>query len=135
MFHVFYYQTPLLMHVMSIIFTSPWEIMNKSVVVVILKCLEYFIAPLVNLFLTSNALHYHKPHGTTNMNIPSLSVLLLKMTPVNITVISVKKNKILSNGFTIVRIAIFLLITVVFLGTHQMSSNIYNNHLLGDATH
>ena len=98
--------------------------MNKSVVVVILKCLEYFIVPLVNLFLTSNALHYHKPHGTTNMNIFSLSVILLKITPMNITMISVKKNEILSNGFTTIRIAIFLLIATVFLGTHQMSSNV-----------
>ena len=108
--------------------------MNKSVVVVILKCLEYFIAPLVNLFLTSNALHYHKPHGTTNMNIPSLSVLLLKMTPLNITVISVKQNEIPSNGSTTVQSVAFLLIVIVFLGKIQMSSDAYNGHLLGGAT-
>ena len=68
--------------------------------------------------------NYHKPHGTTNMNILSLFVILLKITPVNITMISVKKNEILSNGFTTIRIAIFLLIATVFLGTHQMSSNV-----------
>uniref|UniRef100_A0A7N2R253 Uncharacterized protein n=1 Tax=Quercus lobata TaxID=97700 RepID=A0A7N2R253_QUELO len=44
------------------------------------------------------------------MNIPSTSVILLKMTPMNITVISVKKNEIPSNGSTTVQSAAFLLI-------------------------
>ena len=90
--------------------------------------------PLVILFLTSNALHYHIPYGTTNMNIPSTSVILLKMTPVNITVIFVKKNEIPSNGSTTVQSAAFLLIVTVFLGKIQMSSNTCNGHLLGGAT-
>ena len=96
--------------------------------------MEYFVVPLVILFLTSNALHYHKPHGTTNMNIPSTSVILLKMTPVSITVISVKKNEIPSNGSTTVQSAAFLLIVIVFLVKIQMSSNTYNGHQLGGAT-
>ena len=54
------------------------------------------------------------------------SVILLKMTPVNITVISVKKNEIPSNGSTTVQSAAFLLIVTVFLGKIQMSSNTYN---------
>ncbi|KAK7830734.1 hypothetical protein CFP56_028018 [Quercus suber] len=105
---------------------------NLKLIVKILnntKCnREYFVVPLVNLLWTSNALHYHKPHGTTNMNIPSLFVILLKMTPVNITMISVKKNEIPSNGFTTVKIAIFLLIGIAFLGrtkcqvTHIMAT-------------
>ena len=69
------------------------------------------------------------------MNIPSIFVILPKMTLVNITVKSVKKNEIPSNGFTTVKIAIFLLIAIVFLGKNQMSSNTYNGHLLGGATH
>ena len=68
------------------------------------------------------------------MNIHSLSVILLKMTPINITVISVKKNDIPSNGSTTVQSAAFLLIMTVFLGKIQMSSNTYNGHLLGGAT-
>ncbi|KAF3973678.1 hypothetical protein CMV_002913 [Castanea mollissima] len=66
------------------------------------------------------------------MNIPSTSVILLKMTPVNITVISVKKNEIPSNGSTTVQSATFLLIVTVFLGKIQMSSNTYNSRQLGD---
>ena len=54
------------------------------------------------------------------------SVILLKMTPVNITVISVKENEIPSNGSTTVQSAAFLLIVTVFLGKIQMSSNTYN---------
>ncbi|KAF3943194.1 hypothetical protein CMV_030223 [Castanea mollissima] len=80
---------------------------------------------------TLNVLHYHKPHGTTNMNISSTSVILLKMTLVNITVISVKKNEIPSNGSTTVQSATFLLIVIVFLGKIQMSSNTYNSRQLG----
>uniref|UniRef100_A0A7N2LC63 Calcineurin-like phosphoesterase domain-containing protein n=1 Tax=Quercus lobata TaxID=97700 RepID=A0A7N2LC63_QUELO len=68
------------------------------------------------------------------MNIPSTSVILLKMTPVNITVISVKKNEIPNNGSTTVQSAAFLLIVTVFLGKIQMSSNTYNGHQLGGAT-
>ena len=56
------------------------------------------------------------------------------MTPVSITVISVKKNEIPSNGSTTVQSAAFPLIVTVFLGKIQMSSNTYNGHWLGGAT-
>ena len=77
-------------------------------------------------------LHYHKPHGTTNMSIPSHSVILLKMTPMNITVIFVKKNEIPGNGFTTVKIAVILLIPIVLLEENQITRNTYNGHLFGD---
>ena len=54
-----------------------------------------------------------QPHGTTNMSIPSLYVMLLKMTLVNIAVISVKKNEILSNGSTIVKIVVILRLNLI----------------------
>ena len=41
MFNVFYYQTPSLLPVMSIVFTSPWQTLDKSVVVVILNCIMW----------------------------------------------------------------------------------------------
>ena len=94
----------------------------------------YSVVPFVNLFYNLNVLLYHKLHGTTNMNIPSTSVILLKMTPVNITVISVKKNEIPNNGSTTAQSAAFLLIVTVFLGKIQMSSNTCNGHQLGGAT-
>ena len=47
------------------------------------------------------------------MSIPSLYVMLLKMTLVNIAVISVKKNKILSNGSTIVKIVVILHLNLI----------------------
>ena len=56
------------------------------------------------------------------------SVILLKMAPVSITVISVKKNEIPSNGSTTVQSAAFLLTVIVFLGKIRMSSNTYNGH-------
>ena len=47
------------------------------------------------------------------MSIPSLYVMLLKMTLVNIAVISVKKNEILSNGSTIVKIVVILRLNLI----------------------
>ena len=47
------------------------------------------------------------------MSIPSLYVMLLKMTLVNIAVISVKKNEILSNGSTIVKIVVILHLNLI----------------------
>ena len=66
-------------------------------------------------------LHYHKLHGTTNMSIPSLYVILLKMTPISITVTFVKKNEIPSNGSTTVKVVVILLIPNVFLRNTQIS--------------
>ncbi|KAK7824316.1 hypothetical protein CFP56_034571 [Quercus suber] len=120
--------TPLFMPVMSIFFTSPTQTLNRSVVVVVSIDTEYSIVPLI-----SDVLHYHKLHGTTNMNIPSLSIINLKMTRENITVIFVKKNEISSNGFITMQIAVFLLIWNVFL-EKKMSSNTYNDHQLEDTT-
>ena len=54
-----------------------------------------------------------QPHGTTNMSIPSLYVMLLKMTLVNIAVIFVKKNEILNNGSTIVKIVVILHLNLI----------------------
>ena len=109
------------MPVMSILFNSPSQTMDKSVVYVVLNNTEYSIVPLVNLSQTSNVLHYHKPHGTTNMSIPLLSVILLKMTTMNITVIFVKKNETQNIGSTTVKIVVILLIPNVFLGNTQIS--------------
>ena len=47
------------------------------------------------------------------MSMPSLYVMLLKMTLVNIAVISVKKNEILSNGSTIVKIVVILHLNLI----------------------
>ena len=55
------------------------------------------------------------------MSIPSLFVILPKMTPMNITVTFVKKNEIPSNGSTTVQNVVFLFIPNVLLGTTQIS--------------
>ena len=54
------------------------------------------------------------------------------MTPMNITVIFVKKNKIPSNGSTTMKIAVILLIPIVLLRKYQITRNKYNGHLFGD---
>ena len=72
--------------------------------------------PLVDLHWTSNVLHYHLLQGMNNMSIPSFFVILLKITLVNTTVISVKKNETRIIGSTTVQIAVILLIPNVFLG-------------------
>ena len=54
------------------------------------------------------------------------------MTPMNITVIFVKKNKIPSNGSTTMKIAVILLIPIVLLGKYQITRSKYNGHLFGD---
>ena len=76
--------------------------LDRIAVVVIQIFTQYFVAPPVHLPWTSNVLHYHIPQDMGYMNMPSLSVILLKMTLVNITVIFVKKNESQSIGFTIV---------------------------------
>ena len=101
--------------------------------VVILKAKTYFVVPLVDLHWTSDALHYHLLQGTNNMNIPSLLVILLKMTLVNTIVIFVKKNETQNIGFITVKIAVFLLIPTVFLGNTQISSTKNNGHLFKGA--
>ncbi|KAK7855095.1 hypothetical protein CFP56_029732 [Quercus suber] len=97
------------MTVISIIFTSQSQTMHKSVVFVVLKDTKYTAVPH-----TSNVLHYLKLHGTTNMSIPSLYVILPKMTLVSILMTSVKKKEIPSNGSTTVKIAVILLIPNLF---------------------
>jgi hypothetical protein len=96
--------------------------LNIIAVVVVLKFPQYSAVPLVTLLWTSNALHYHIPQVTNNMSIPSLSVILLRMTLVNTIVIYVKKNETQSIGSTIVKIAVILLIPNVFLGNTQIAS-------------
>ena len=55
------------------------------------------------------------------------------MTPMNIIVISVKKNEIQNIGSIIVQIVVILHIPNVFLGKTQMPSNTCNGHLFGGA--
>ena len=43
-------QTPLLMPVITIVFTSPSQAIDRSVVFVVLKDTKYSAVPLVNLF-------------------------------------------------------------------------------------
>ena len=64
------------------------------------------------------------------MSIPLLSIIQLKMTLVNITVIFVKKNETQTIGFTIVQIALILHIPNVFLGNTQMRSKEALKHLI-----
>jgi hypothetical protein len=103
--------------------------LNIIAVVVVLKFPQYSVVPLVTLLWTLNALHYHIPQVTNNMSIPSLSVILLKMTLVNTTAISVKKNETQSIGSTTVKIAVILLIPNVFLGNTQIASLEVLTHL------
>jgi hypothetical protein len=111
------------MKVTSIVLSSPIHHICRHAMVVILKVTMYSVVPLVDLHWTSDALHYHLLQGTNNMSIPSLFVILLKMTVVNTTVISVKKNETRNIGSITVQIAVFLLIPNVFLGNTQMSRN------------
>ena len=67
------------------------------------------------------------------MSIPSLYVIDLKMTLVNIIVIFVKKNETQNIGSTIVKIVVILLIPSVFLGNAQITSLEVFTHLI--ATH
>ena len=103
--------------------------LNIIAVVVVLKFPQFSVVPLVTLLWTLNALHYHIPQVTNNMSIPSLSVILLKMTLVNTIAIYVKKNETQSIGSTTVKIVVILLIPNVFLEMNQMLNNKYNGHL------
>ena len=66
------------------------------------------------------------------MSIPSLYVIILKMTLVSNTVTSVKKNEIPSNGSITVKIAVILLISNILLGKTQITRNTNNGHLFRD---
>ena len=101
----------------------------RIVVVVILELIQYSVVPLVHLLWTSDVLHYHILQDTNNMSIPLLSVIELKITLVNIIVIYVKKNETQSIGFTIVRVAVILLIQNVSLGNTQITSLEVLTHL------
>ena len=104
---------------------------EHRLLVVMLKLTQYSVVPFANLLWTSNVLHYHKPQGINNVSIPSLSVILLNMTPENIIVISVKKNKTQSIGCTTVQNEIILYIPNVFLGSTQISSLEMHTNLTG----
>uniref|UniRef100_A0A2N9IHF2 DC1 domain-containing protein n=1 Tax=Fagus sylvatica TaxID=28930 RepID=A0A2N9IHF2_FAGSY len=108
----------------------PYGFVRCYAFVVVLKFPQYSVVPLVTLLWTLNALHYHIPQVTNNMSIPSLSVILLKMTLVNTTAIFVKKNETQSIGSTTVKIAVILLIQNVFLGNNQIASLGVLTHLL-----
>ena len=95
--------------------------LDRIAVVVIPNFTQYFVAPLVSWLWTSNALHCHIPQDTDNIIIPSLFVILLKIIPMNITVISVRKKEIQSISSTTVQIAVILLISIVFWGNTQIA--------------
>ena len=101
MFNVVWYQKSLPTKVISTNSSSPTQALNRVTVVVVIEDIKYSVVLVVNLHLTLNVRHYHKPQGTNNMSIPSLSVMQLKMTLVNIIVISVKMNEIQNIGSTI----------------------------------
>ena len=102
MFNVVWSQKSLPMKVISTNSSSPTQALHRVAVVVVIEDIEYSVVLVVNLHLTLNVRHYHKLQGTNNMSIPSLSVMQLKMTLVNIIVISVKKNETQTIGFTTV---------------------------------
>ena len=108
--------------VMSIDLFSLAFNLGTNAIVAVITFTQYSVVPPVNLLWTSDALRYHILQGTNSMSILSLFVLLLKMTLVNIIVISVKKNETRSIGSTIVQIAVILLIPNVFLGKTQIGS-------------
>ena len=116
---------------MSIHLSSPTSHTNRNAIAVVMKATKYSVVALVNLHWTINALHYHIQQGTTNMSIPSLYVIDLKMTLVNIIVIFVKKNETQNIGSTTVKIVVILLIPNVFLGNTQIGSTTYNGKLFG----
>lgn len=63
------------------------------------------------------------PQVMDNMSIPLFSIILLKMTLVNITAIFVKKNETQNIGSTFVQIAVTLLIVDVFWEKTQIASD------------
>uniref|UniRef100_A0A7N2L667 Uncharacterized protein n=1 Tax=Quercus lobata TaxID=97700 RepID=A0A7N2L667_QUELO len=123
MFNVVCSQTSLSTKVISTNFSSPSQAMNRVVAVVVLKFTLYSVVPLVNLHLTLNVLHYHKPQGTNNTSTPSILVIQLKMILVNITIISVKKKETQTIGSTTVQIALIPHIPNIFSGNIQIGSN------------
>ena len=130
MFNVVWYQKSLPMKVISTNSSSPTQALNRVAVVVVIEDIEYSVVPVVNLQSTLNVRHYHKPQGTNNMSILSLSVMQLKMTLVNIIVIFVKKNETQTIGFTTVQIALILHIPNVFSGNTQIKSKEALKHLI-----
>lgn len=63
------------------------------------------------------------PQVMDNMSIPLFSIILLKMTLVNITAIFVKKNETQNIDSTFVQIAVTLLIVDVFWEKTQIASD------------
>ena len=123
MFNVVWSQKSLSTQVMSTSFFSLAFHLNRIAIVVLLPFTQYSVVPLVILLWTLDVLQCHILQDTNNMSIPSLSVIGLKMTLVNIIAISVKKNdETQIIGFTTVRIAVILLIQIVLLGNTQISS-------------
>ena len=123
MFNVVWSQKSLSTQVMSTNFFSLAFHLNRIVVVVLLPFTQYSVVQLVILLWTLDVLQCHILQDTNNMSIPSLSVIELKMTLVNIIAIFVKKNGgTQSIGFTTVRIAVILRIQIVLLGNTQITS-------------
>ena len=118
------------MKVISTNLSSPTKALSKGAVVVVMKVNLYFVVPLVNLHLTLNVRHYHKPQHTNKMSITSLSIIQLKMTLVNITVISVKKIKTETISSTTAQIALILHIPNVFSRNIQIGSKEALKHML-----
>ena len=107
MFNVVWSQTSLSTKVISTNLSSLGQHINKIALVVILKVTKYFVVLFVNLISTSIVLCYHIPQGTNNISIPSLFIMLLKMTLMNIIVISMKKNEIQILGLDMLTQLIF----------------------------
>ncbi|KAL0010093.1 hypothetical protein SO802_005201 [Lithocarpus litseifolius] len=117
------------MKVMSTNLSSPAQEIYKVALLVVLDETMYSGVPLVNLHWTFNAQHYHFLQCTKIMSIHSLSAILLKMTPVNIIVIYVKKDETKIIGSTTVQNVAILFIPNVFLEDPQISSNTDNGNL------
>ena len=120
MFNVVWSQKSLLIKVISTDLSSPLQALDRVAIVMVIEEIQYSVVPLVNLHSTLNVRDYHKPQGTNNMSIPSLSIIQLKMTLVNIIMISVKKNETQTIGSTIVQITLMLHVLNVFLENIQI---------------
>ena len=120
MFNAVWSQKSLLIKVISTDLSSPLQALDRVAIVMVIEEIQYSVVPLVNLHLTLNVRDYHRPQGTNNMSIPLLSIIQLKMTLVNIIVISVKKNETQTIGSTIVQITLILHVLNVFLENIQI---------------
>lgn len=81
----------------------------------------------MNLLRTLNALHYHIPQGTNDMNIPSLFIILSNVTLMIIIVIFVK-NETQHIGPCIVHIEVILIFPNTLMTNLQLLDDTCNGH-------